>query len=280
MASDRRALTRRRVLTVLGAAALARPARGGDDLLLTPVRLRAVQGGHALLRTAPGATIHVDGGYVGEASATGLALVGFDRDAPLAVTVSAHADERRTATAFSIARGDFDVQRIDGLPPHTVTPSDPLQLERIRRQVALKSAAFAGGWPGEGYAGTFSPPVQARVSARFGGQRVLNGNPSRPHYGVDLACAAGTPVRAPAAGRVALAEPDMHFEGRLVLLDHGGGLVTAYLHLSELDVAAGQEVGPGRRLGAAGATGRATGPHLCWRAKWRGRNLDPTLLLG
>jgi murein DD-endopeptidase MepM/ murein hydrolase activator NlpD len=107
---------------------------------------------------------------------------------------------------------------------------------------------------------------------------VLNGVPARPHYGVDLACPRGTPVRAPGRGLVVLAEPALHYEGGLVLIDHGQGLVSAYLHLSALDVAKGAVVAPGQRIGAVGATGRATGPHLCWRLKWRDRNMDPTLL--
>jgi murein DD-endopeptidase MepM/ murein hydrolase activator NlpD len=270
----------RRALLALGAAALAAaPGRAQQPLTLTTLRARPVQGGYALVRTAPFAALHVDGRYVGEASAAGLAFVGFDRDAPPSATVEAHHESGRAATTLAIARGDFDIQRIGGLRPDTVAPSDPALLERIRRQAALKAAAFRGGWDGQGYALPFSRPVDGRVSARFGGQRVLNGAPSRPHYGVDLACPTGTPVRAPAAGRVALAEPDMHFEGGLVLLDHGAGLVTAYLHLSELAVSAGQLVSPGQRLAASGATGRATGPHLCWRAKWRDRNLDPLLLV-
>ncbi|MBW8302981.1 MAG: M23 family metallopeptidase, partial [Brevundimonas sp.] len=88
----------------------------------------------------------------------------------------------------------------------------------------------------------------------------------------------GTVIRAPAAGRVTLAEPDLHFEGGLTLIDHGQGLITAYLHQSRLDVRAGQDVRRGDSLGRVGMTGRATGPHLCWRMKWRNRNMDPSLL--
>ena len=119
-----------------------------------------------------------------------------------------------------------------------------------------------------------------RLSARFGGQRILNGAPSRPHYGADLAAPVGTPVHAPAGGLVVFAETGLHYEGGLVLIDHGQGVVSAYLHLSRIDVRAGQTVVLGQVIALVGQEGRATGPHLCWRLKWRGRNLDPLLLTG
>ena len=104
--------------------------------------------------------------------------------------------------------------------------------------------------------------------------------PGRPHYGSDLAAPIGTPVHAPAAGTVSFAETGLHYEGGLILIDHGQGLISAYLHLSRIDVTAGQRVARGQPIGAVGKEGRATGPHLCWRMKWRGRNMDPMLMLG
>lgn len=122
------------------------------------------------------------------------------------------------------------------------------------------------------------PLTKWRLSGRFGGQRVLNGEPKRPHYGCDLAAPTGTAIMAPAGGKVVLAEPNLHFEGGLTMIDHGQGLISYYLHQSRLDVTAGQDVKRGQVIGAVGATGRATGPHLCWRLKWRDRNLDALLL--
>ncbi len=119
-----------------------------------------------------------------------------------------------------------------------------------------------------------------RLAARFGGQRVLNGEPKRPHYGDDLAAPIGTPVSAPADGVVSFAETGLHYEGGLIMIDHGQGLVSCYLHLSRVGAVRGQAVRRGDVIGAVGKEGRATGPHLCWRLKWRGRNLDPMLLVG
>ena len=97
---------------------------------------------------------------------------------------------------------------------------------------------------------------------------------------MDLAAPEGTPIRAPAAGLVVMADPDMHFEGGLTLIDHGQGLVSMYLHQSRQDIRAGQRVAQGQPIGAVGHKGRATGPHLCWRMTWRGRHMDPSLFLG
>lgn len=273
MIPDRRAL-------LAGAAALAAAGPGrsqANDLALTG---RFVQGGHVLGRTWPRALVFVDGEALTAASADGAFVVGFDRDAPASIEIEVRADGRSARRTLTIAPGDFDITRVDGLPPATVTPSDPALLRRIAREVELKTEAFASRLDADHFRNGFVWPLEAfRVSSRWGAQRVLNGTPARPHYGVDLAAPQGTVIRAPAAGRVTLAEPDLHFEGGLVLIDHGQGLITAYLHQSRIDVRAGQDVRPGDSLGRVGMSGRATGPHLCWRLKWRNRNMDPSLLV-
>ena len=128
--------------------------------------------------------------------------------------------------------------------------------------------------------GFILPLKSFRLSGHFGGQRILNGVPKRPHYGDDMAAPVGTPIYAPAAALVCFAETGLHFEGGLTLLDHGQGLITAYLHQSKVLVTKGDTVAQGQVIGAVGKEGRATGPHLCWRMKWHGRNLDPMLMVG
>lgn len=183
--------------------------------------------------------------------------------------------------AMTIASGEFDIQRIGGLRQDLVTPTDPALLERIRAEAALKATGFASRLDSDAFHKGFTMPLAAwRLSARFGGQRILNGVPQTPHFGSDLAAPRGSPILAPADGLVTLANPAMHFEGGLTMIDHGQGLVTVYLHQSRIDVTAGQAVTQGQVIGAVGMTGRATGPHLCWRMKWRGRNLDPMLMVG
>lgn len=271
--------SRRGLLTGAAAALAAGPAlaRWQDTLRLTG---SFVQGGHAIGTTWPGALVFVDGEALATASADGTFIVGFDRDQTGSVVIEARSGDRSVRRALDITRVDFPSTRINGLPPATVTPSDPALLARIRREVALKTEGFASRIDADHFRDGFTWPLdQFRISSRWGSQRILNGTPARPHYGIDLAAPQGTPILAPAAGRVTLSQPDLHFEGGLVLIDHGQGLITAYLHQSRILVEAGQDVRRGDLIGRVGSTGRATGPHLCWRAKWRDRNLDPSLFI-
>jgi hypothetical protein len=239
------------------------------------------QGGIALCRTVPGAAILVDGVERGSADAEGWAVIGFGREHGSSTRVQAHANGETAVQTYEISARQFDIQRVDGLPPQTVTPTEPPVLERIRRDTAAKQEGWNSFANIEGFLDGFIRPVEGgRVSGTWGNQRVLNGEPRDPHFGYDIAVPAGTPIRAPAAGVVTLANPDMHFEGGLVFIDHGQGLITMYLHMSRLDVRAGDTVEQGQVIGAVGSSGRATGPHLCWRMKWRNAvQLDPSVAI-
>lgn len=270
--------TDRRALLAGGAAlSLAGTARAEVPLQLTG---RLQQGGHAIGRTAPRAMIFVDGEALTQASADGWFIVGFDRDAALSTEIVARVGRDEARWPLTLTRGDFPTSRVDGLPQSTVTPSDPALMARIEREVALKADAFASRRDADDFREGFVWPLETiRVTSRWGAQRILNGTPARPHYGIDLGADAGTTIRAPAGGVVTLAERDMHFEGGLTLIDHGQGLISAYLHQSRLDVTPGDRVERGSVLGRVGSSGRATGPHLCWRLRWRDRNLDPSLMV-
>ena len=274
MNADRRGLLAGAVATLAAGPALARMQ---DTLRLTG---SFVQGGHAIGTTWPGALVFVDGEALATASSDGAFIVGFDRDQTGSVVLEARSGDRAMRRVIDIARVDFPSTRINGLPAATVTPTDPALLERIRREVALKTEGFASRLDADHFRDGFTWPVTGfRITSRWGSQRILNGTPARPHYGIDLAAPQGTPILAPAAGRVTLSQPDLHFEGGLVLIDHGQGLITAYLHQSRIMVEAGQDLQRGDVIGRVGSTGRATGPHLCWRAKWRDRNIDPSLFV-
>ena len=258
-----------------GAQAGGAEATGGLTL-----QGRFVQGGHVVGRTWPRALVFVDGEALTTASADGWFVVGLDRDSPASSSIEVRSEGRSVHRTISVTPGRFPTSRIDGLPPATVdAPEDPATQALIARQVEIKTEGFASREDTDDFRGGFIWPLETyRISSLWGAQRILNGTPARPHYGIDLAAPAGTMIRAPAAGRVTLARTGMHFEGGLVLIDHGQGLITAYLHQSRLDVTEGQRVARGDTLGRVGATGRATGPHLCWRMRWRDRNLDPSLM--
>ncbi|HRO31859.1 MAG TPA: M23 family metallopeptidase [Brevundimonas sp.] len=278
--------TRRRLLLGTGALMIAgRAAAQASTPTPTPgLSLNGEwrQGGFAFGRTWPRALVFVDGEALTAASDAGLFVIGFDRDAPGSVQIEARASGGRNARrTLDIAPGRFPSTVVNGLPPSTVAPSDPALLERIRQEVLVKTEGFASRVAGDDFRAGFDWPLDRyRITSAWGSQRVLNGTPARPHYGVDLAAPQGTPIKAPADGVVALARAGLHFEGGLTLIDHGQGLITAYLHQSRIEVETGQRVRRGQAIGRIGMTGRATGPHLCWRMKWRDRNLNPALMVG
>jgi murein DD-endopeptidase MepM/ murein hydrolase activator NlpD len=287
--AEQEGLSRRLLLAAAPALALAPRAFAqssyGGVAAAVPLRLsgKLVQSGYVVGHTAPRARIRVDEQDIGEASGDGLFVVGFDRDAPAGCLVEAETTDAQVSRHLTIAPIVYDVQKIDGLPQDQVTPTDPALLARIAEEAKRKAVGFASDIDATGFAQGFSLPLPEgsfRLSGRFGGQRVLNGVPERPHYGSDLAALVGTPVMAPADGLISFAETGLHYEGALILIDHGQGLVSAYLHLSKVGVSAGQKVKRGEVIGAVGKEGRATGPHLCWRMKWRGRNMDPMEMVG
>ena len=239
------------------------------------------QSGFAIGRTTPRAKVFLDGQMVARASDDGFFYLGFDRDAGPHARVRIDARGADLTRQLQIDRAEYDVQRIKGLRRVYQGQASPQLEARIAEESRRKAAAFASVTDRDDFRTGFSAPLRDfRVTARFGGQRIVDGRPRPPHYGIDLAAPQGSVIRAPADGRIAFVRPDMHFEGGLTLIDHGQGLISCYLHQSRLDVALGQRVRRGDPLGRVGMTGRATGPHLCWRMKWRDRNLDPSLMIG
>lgn len=239
-----------------------------------------VQGGLVFGETLPGAKATLNGEPV-MVSEEGRFLLGFGRDyGKSALLVITHADGSVMRQALDIADRDFPVDRIDGLDQSKVSGFTEEQLAKIAADKEKKDAARAETTATPYWAAGFTWPVTGRISGVFGSQRILNGEAKTPHSGVDVAAAAGTPVKAPASGIVRLAETDMYFEGGLIFIDHGQRLESAFLHLSRLDVKPGDIVKPGQVIGAVGATGRATGPHMHWSLKWAGTLVDPQLVAG
>lgn len=239
-----------------------------------------VQGGLLRGQTLPGARATLDGEPV-PVSADGKFLLGFGRDhgasALLVVTLDDGSMVRR---AIDIGKRTFKIERIDGLDQSKVSGFTPEQLAKIDADKQKKAAARALRADEPMWATDFSWPVTGRISGVFGSQRILNGEPQNMHGGVDVAAPAGAPIKAPAPGVVRLAEADMYFEGGLVFIDHGQKLESAFMHMSRIDMKPGDRVEKGQVLGAVGATGRATGPHMHWSLKWADTLVDPQLVVG
>lgn len=207
-------------------------------------------------------------------------LIAFDRDAgPTARLVARFADGREQVETLSVAPRAWQIERLPTLPKVS-QPSAEFQRRRPP-ELAQIAAARKQETGAQGWSQRFQWPATGRISGRFGSQRIYAGEPGSYHSGVDVAKPTGALVTAPADGVVILAaDSPFTLEGNLLMLDHGMGLSSAFLHLSRIDVRPGQRVRQGEVVGAVGSTGRATGPHLHWGMVWKGRRLDPMLIAG
>ena len=276
------ALNRRSILSIgavslLGGVGFPAWAQTPDPFQL---KGRFMQSGYCVGHAAPHAELWVDDVRQGTASSDGWFYVGFDRDSPGTCHIELRSPDGPQATTVTIAPQTYDTQKVDGLPPETVTPEAPETLERIKRDAALKAIAFASRDNDDSFKNGFMWPLKKFViSGHFGNQRILNGVPKSPHYGFDMAAPIGTPIYAPQCGLVVLAEPDLFYEGGLTFIDHGQGVISMYLHQSRVLVNKGDRLVQGQLIGLVGDRGRATGPHLCWRLKWGDRRMDPGLMV-
>ena len=209
----------------------------------------------------------------------GVFLIGFDRDAPASALLIEEGEGWRAEHPIVVAPRAWRIERVDA--PYRAGRTDAEFASLRPAEVAQIAAARrihtdAGGWRQ-----AFRWPATGRQSGWFGSQRVYQGNPGSYHSGADVAVPTGTPIVAPADGVVILAaDRPFTLEGNLLMLDHGAGLSSAFLHLSRIDVRPGDHVRAGQPIALSGATGRATGPHLHWGLQWRGAKLDPLLLAG
>ena len=212
-------------------------------------------------------------------SPDGSVVFGVGRDAagPLRVTVHMQ-DATARDVQITVTPRNWPVERINGVPPGTVNP--PMAIAaRIAREQARVAAARLRDEPRTGFAQGFIWPVRGRISGRFGNQRVYNGVPKSGHSGMDIAAPNGTAVKAPANGVVTFADPGLYLTGGTVVLDHGHGISSNLLHLSRINAKVGDAIRQGDVIGAVGATGRATGPHLHWGMNWFDVRMDPLLVL-
>lgn len=282
MSRAKGSLARARVLGRAGLVmfGLAWPGLAGSAMACIDWQGELRQGGLVWGQVPAGSEVLLDGQAL-DVLEDGTVFAGFGRDAPGRAELLLRG-ETECRDTLEIAAREYRIQRVDGVPQKTVTPP-PEVLERIARERELVNAAKARRLPrpdllAAALAG-FHWPVEGPISGVYGSQRVYNGKPGSPHYGVDVAVPTGTPVSAPAPGVVTLAEPDLFYSGGTIIIDHGYRLSSSFLHLSKVSVAVGDEVSVGDVIGEVGATGRATGPHLDWRMSWREERIDPQFLV-
>lgn len=234
-------------------------------------------GGMLVGQVSPAAVVHFEGRRIA-LSRDGRFVVGLGRDAVGTVQLQVTENTEQRVYTYAVKPRQYAIQKIEGVPQRTVTPP-PEVLERIREEAVLVRRARADNDRREDYLSGFVVPLEGPITGVYGSQRYYNGVPRSPHYGLDIARPSGTPVRAPAPGIVKLVHRDMYYSGGTLIIDHGFGITSTFIHLSDILIKAGERVETGREVALVGATGRATGPHLDWRINWFAARLDPALVL-
>lgn len=211
--------------------------------------------------------------------ADGSFAFGFGRDAELKHTLRwTLPSGEQQSHVISLSAREYPTQRIEGVPQAMVTPPKSV-LERIKNDNWMVAKARKANSDLRDFTVDFIWPAEGPITGVYGSQRVFNGVPKRPHFGVDVGAPTGTEVVAPAGGTITLAHADLYYSGGTIIIDHGLGVNSTFLHLSQLNVSVGDRVEQGQKIGEIGATGRATGPHLDWRINWFNERLDPALLV-
>lgn len=208
----------------------------------------------------------------------GKFVIGIGRDAPAVATITTISAGKSETHNFNVAARSYNIQRVEGVPQATIEPSKE-QTDRIAREAQLVTAARKADLPLDFFTQKFQWPLLGPISGVYGSQRVYNGIAGTPHFGVDIAKPVGTLVRAPASGVVTLVHPDMFLSGGTLIIDHGHGLSSTFIHLSKILVKTGDKITQGQEIALVGQTGRASGPHLHWAMNWFDERVDPQLLV-
>lgn len=205
-------------------------------------------------------------------------VIGLGRDAPATATITTINKGNIEKHNFAVKQRTYEIQRVEGVPQATVEPN-PEQETRIKREAALVAAARTADLPLNFFTQRFQWPLVGPISGVYGSQRVYNGIPKTPHFGLDIAMPVGTTVKAPASGMVTLVHPDMFLSGGTLIIDHGHGLSSTFIHLSKILVKEGDKISQGQVIALVGQTGRASGPHLHWAMNWFDERVDPQVMV-
>ena len=236
------------------------------------------QGAFILGKTNPNSKVKIDNRNI-RVSKDGYFAFGLDRDRKNNVLITIKNGGKSKKIEKKVLKREYKIQRIDGLPSKQVTPP-PEVYERIKKDNILIGKARAIDSPLIFFKDKFIYPIEKYIiTGVYGSQRILNGKPRRPHYGVDFHAPEGTEVKAMMDGTVTLVEKDMYFTGGTIIFDHGHGISTLFMHMKDINVIKGQKVKQGQVVGTLGKTGRATGPHLDIRLNWFDVKLDPMTIL-
>ena len=252
-------------------------------LFLTfPVHAIEFQGkflqGHFILgKTNPGAKILVGKKEV-KVSKDGFFVFGIDRDQKFDLVFTKIIEEKKTTITKKVLKRKYNIQRIDGLAENKVTPPESVY-KRIKKENNAIGKARAINSDLQFFKEKFIMPVEGIISGVYGSQRILNGKPRWPHYGIDIAAKLGTMIKSSGSGIVTMAEDDLYYTGGTVIMDHGHGISTIYSHLENVLVSVGDQINKGDIIGTVGSTGRSTGPHLDFRVNWFQTRLDPMSVL-
>ena len=236
-----------------------------------------LQGHFILGKTEKGSEVFIDKKQV-KVSMNGYFVFGIDRDRKFDVEITEIKDGNKNKIIKKVFKRKYNIQRIDGLPENKVTPPESVY-KRIKDENGRIGKARAINSDLTFFTAKFIMPVEGIISGVYGSQRILNGKPKWPHYGIDIAAKKGTKIKSSGSGIVTMAEDDLYYTGGTIIMDHGHGISTIYSHLEDIMVNVGDEVKQGDIIGTVGSTGRSTGPHLDFRVNWFQTRLDPMSIL-
>ena len=252
--------------------------------ILFPLEVSAIefignfsQGNFILGKTKPNTKIIVNKTEV-RVSKDGYFVFGIDRDRKYDLVITKISNGKKEKIVKKILKRKYKIQRIDGLPENKVTPPESVY-KRIKAENNRIGEARSINSELNFFKDKFIMPVDGIITGVYGSQRILNGKPKWPHYGIDIAAKQGTQIKSSATGIVTMAEDDLYYTGGTIIMDHGHGISTIYSHLENVLVSVGDKINQGDIIGTVGSTGRSTGPHLDFRINWFQTRLDPMSVL-
>ncbi len=240
-------------------------------------RGKFLQGHYIIGITDPSTKIIIDKKSI-KVSNDGYFVFGIDRDRKFDLTITKIKDGKKEKIIKKVLKRKYNIQRIDGLEESKVTPPESVY-KRIKQENNKIGKARAINSDLSFFKNQFMMPVDGIISGVYGSQRILNGKPKWPHYGIDIAAKKGTLIKSSGSGVVTMAEDDLYYTGGTIIMDHGHGISTIYSHLETVMVSVGDKINKGDIIGTVGSTGRSTGPHLDFRVNWFQTRLDPMSIL-